>query len=211
MIGRCPSRLYTAAEQRMLELRKSSRLEEIARRIVNAVDDTFEVVKNDRHSDVPLVHKTETLQLPTRLVTDEEYAEIKKLFANGTPAQMARRWNQRVLDRYEEQKKTPQPVRATTVHVVRLGDVVICTNPFELFAAYGIQLKSRSPANQTFVIQLVGGGPCCYVPTERAVRGGGYSAIIQSNEIGPKGGQMLVDETLKLIDGMWAKPNSGSK
>ena len=120
---------------------------------------------------------------------------------------MARRWNQQVLDRYEEQKKTSQPVRATTVHVVRLGDVVICTNPFELFAAYGIQLKSRSPANQTFVIQLVGGGPCCYVPTERAVRGGGYSAIIQSNEIGPKGGQMLVDETLKLIDGMWAKPN----
>ena len=90
---------------------------------------------------------------------------------------MARRWNQQVLDRYEEQKKTPQPVRATTVHVVRLGDVVICTNPFELFAAYGIQLKSRSPANQTFVIQLVGGGPCCYVPTELAVRGGGYSAI----------------------------------
>ena len=89
MIGRYPDHLHTPAEQRMLELRKSSRLEEIARRIVSAVDDTFEVVKNDRHSDVPLVHKTETLQLPTRLVTDEEYAKAKKLFENGMPAQMA--------------------------------------------------------------------------------------------------------------------------
>jgi hypothetical protein len=62
-------------------------------------------------------------------------------------------------------------------------------------------MKARSKAMQTFVIQLVNGAG--YVPTEKAVRGGGYSAIIQSNEVGPEGGQTLTDRTVELINGLW--------
>ena len=42
--------------------------------------------------------------------------------------------------------------------MLRIGDVVICTSTLELFTDYGVQMKARSPAAQTFVIQLVGGG-----------------------------------------------------
>jgi hypothetical protein len=86
---------------------------------------------------------------------------------------------------------------------VRLGDVAICTNPFELFLDFGIQIKSRSRAIQTFVIQLVGGAG--YVPTQKAVLGGGYSAIIQSNMVGPEGGQVLADRTVEMVNGLWAE------
>ncbi|HAK94065.1 MAG TPA: hypothetical protein DCM87_03415 [Planctomycetes bacterium] len=48
---------------------------------------------------------------------------------------------------------------------------------------------------------LVGGAG--YVPTPEAVRGGGYSAIVQSNTVGPEGGQMLVERTVELINGLW--------
>ena len=75
------------------------------------------------------------------------------------------------------------------VHVLRLGDIAICTNPFELFTDYGIQMKSRSKALQTFVIQLAGSGT--YLPTDRAAAGGGYGAIVQSNRVGPEGGPGL--------------------
>lgn len=47
------------------------------------------------------------------------------------------------------------------------------------------------------MVQLVGGGT--YLPTERAVRGGGYSAIPQSNRVGPQGGQVLVDRTVEVV------------
>ncbi len=172
------------AEERMRALRKLTRLEELARRIVAAVDETFEAVKNDRHADVPLIHKVETLQLPMRLVTEAEYAEVKAVIAAEKPTQMRNRWHEQVLKRYERQKTDPHPVCGTEIHVLRIGDVAICTNTFELFTDYGVQMKARSPAAQTFVIQLVGGGgPFCYLPTERAVRGGGYSAIVQSNLI----------------------------
>src|SRR5690606_39827852 len=89
------------------------------------------------------------------------------------------------------------------LHVLRVGDVAIATNPFELFTEYGTRIKSRSRAIQTFIIQLA--GPGTYLPTAEAVRGGGYSAIVQSSAVGPEGGQVLVDRTVELIDSIWTQ------
>lgn len=196
------------AEERMRQLRKASRLDELARRIVAAVEESFDAAKDDRHANVPLVHKVETLQLPMRLVTEAEYAEAKAILDKEKPTQMARRWHGRVVERYERQKTNPRPTCPTEIHVLRIGDVAVCTNPFELFTDYGVRMKARSRANQMFVIQLVGGsGSFGYLPTERAARGGGYSAVVQSNDVGPEGGQMLADRTVALVDLLWAKPN----
>ncbi len=81
-------------------------------------------------------------------------------------------------------------------NILRIGDIGICTNSFELFTDYGIQIKARSKALQTFIIQLA--GPGMYLPTERAVKGGHYSAIV-----GPEGGEILVDSTLEILNSLW--------
>jgi hypothetical protein len=47
-----------AAEERMRKLRGLTRLEEIARRVVRAVDEAYDVVKDDRHADPLLVHSS---------------------------------------------------------------------------------------------------------------------------------------------------------
>jgi hypothetical protein len=39
-------------------------------------------------------------------------------------------------------------------HELRLEDVAMCTNPFDLFLDYGIQIKGRSKAVLTFTSQL---------------------------------------------------------
>jgi len=208
-----------AADERMRQLRGLSRLEEIARRIVAAVDDAYQVVKNDRHADVPLIHKMETIQLPMRLVTPKEYEEAKAAVAQAetlmekdpnTSAQEYRRmkWYEATVNRFERQQTDPKPALEVEVHVLRLGDVALCTNPFELFTDYGIRIKARSKAVQTVVVQLAGEGS--YLPTEKAVRGGHYSAVVESNLVGPEGGQLLVDRTVNIIDSLWAKPKQGS-
>jgi hypothetical protein len=46
---------------------------------------------------------------------------------------------------------TSMPVE---VHVIRLGDMVIATNRFELYLDFGIRVKARSPAVQTFVVPV---------------------------------------------------------
>ena len=109
---------------------------------------------------------------------------------------------QEVVERYASQKE--QPNYQMELHVIRLGDVAICTNPFELFTDYGICIQARSKAVQTFAIQLVGQGT--YVPTTRAAKAGGYSAIVESNRVGPEGGQVLVDKTVETINSLWPAP-----
>jgi len=39
---------------------------------------------------------------------------------------------------------------------------------------------------------------------QRALDGGHYSALIKSNLVDPKGGQVLVDETVSAIDSLFA-------
>ena len=42
-----------------------------------------------------------------------------------------------------------------------------------------------------------------YLPTPRALAGGGYSAIGHQNLVGPEGGQALVDRTVQAISELW--------
>jgi len=201
-----------AAVGQMNILRELDEMQEIARKINHAVAETWEVVRKTASSDVQLVHRVETLQLPMRKVTEAEYVQAKaecekvdaafKANSNKASAEvnwMAGAWHGDVVERYELQQEYPGVRYPSQIHVIRLGETAIFTNQFELFTGYGVQMKARSPAVQTFVIQFVGGGTNVgsYLPTERAVRGGGYSAIIQSTPVGPEGGHVLVEETLK--------------
>lgn len=85
---------------------------------------------------------------------------------------------------------------------MRLDQIAICTNQFELYNDFGLQIKARSKALQTFVIQLCTGRPesGSYLPTAFAVKGGGYGAVPASNKVGPEGGQILVEKTLEAIE-----------
>lgn len=132
----------------------------------------------------------------------EEHPELKQKRGwfnaiTGVYWRMARA--SRVLDRFELQKT--QPTVPVEVHVIRLGDMAMATNPFELYIDFGVRMKTRSKAVQTFVVQLAGRGS--YVPTERSVAGGAYGAIPESTEIGPEGGRELVEQTLELLNSLW--------
>mgnify|MGYP001132313870 CR=1 FL=1 len=198
---------YERAEERMRALRKLTRLQEIARRIDLAVNEAYQGAKEDIHFDVPFVHNVRSIQLPVRMVTEEEAAEARAFF-DGLDEDdkldpqkcLERAWQQQVLDRYGRQDKNPY--YTMELHAIRLGDIAICTNPFELYTEYGVRIRSRSKAVQTFVVQLAGtsGG---YLPTEEAIRGGHYSTAVYSNRVGPKGGSILVDQTVQAINAMW--------
>jgi hypothetical protein len=193
------------AELRMQKLRGVSTTQEIARRIVAEVADVLELTRQDIRSDVPLVHKVESLDLPRRKVTEQEaakaQAEIDAIDKNlGAGQQTRRGWFQKTLDRHREQDQAgPYTME---LHALRIGDTAMVTNPFELFLDYGIRIKARSKALQTFVLQLTCDSGY-YLATQEAVRGGGYSAVVESNLVSPEGGQILVDRSVELINSLW--------
>lgn len=211
------------AEQRMLALKGIDSRREIAERITEAFSSIYNLSSKDIRDNVTLNHCISTVKIQKRLITDDEYASaktglaelekiapsdkgdsIERLIADSVV--FARKYRCRmVTERYEKQSNEPSvPVE---IHAIRIGDIVLANNPFELFLDYGIRIISRSPAIQTFLVQLSPGAPVGdtaagmgYLPSAKALKGEHYSACIYCNVVGPEGGQQLVEETLKIIN-----------
>jgi hypothetical protein len=181
--------------------------EQIARRIAHAVEEVYPAAAAGIRTGVPFLHRVEDLRLPARKVTEaemrwasEEYARLEKVPATQANRFSLMRRARDVMERYRRQStETEFPME---LHVLRLGDVAIATNPFELFLDYGVRMKARSRAEQTFLIQLAC-DTAGYLPTAKAMTAGGYGAEIPSTKVGPEGGQMLVDRTVALINSLF--------
>jgi len=198
------------AEAEMLKRRKLTHREEVGRRILKAVDDVAEVGREDIRTKMPFQHRVERVALPVRQLSEARYAKELAVYEAGkdkTDELELRDYNKwqlsRILkERFEYQKK--DPFYYAEIHTLRLGDLAVATDPFELFTDYGFRIKGRSPAVQTMVVQLA--VDCMgYLPTQRAVQAGGYSAREIEGLIGPKGGTVLVDETVKALKGLWGQ------
>jgi len=218
----CPHlSLRKAGEARMDRLRGLTRTQELGRRIAAAFLDVAGVIAKDIRDDVPLVHLVRQIDLPTRPVTDAEYAIAKKVCAEIDARKERGKWDAWVgklyggiCQRYLDQHRDGKRVYAMELHVLRLGDVAIATNPFELYLDYGVEIEARSPAVQTILIQLAATGneDGYYVPTPRAVAAGrlseapmnNYSATVMTDVIGSEGAQVLVDRTVAAINELWS-------
>lgn len=202
---------------------RMGRRKQIAKYITDAVLSVYSSIKEHIDWDPEIIHRMESVILTRRLISVEEVnvalkeAEEYKKQYNGLLQKINKdpeitnqtRWyrditrafaltnrGHSVKERYELEKQ--QPKLPVEIHVIRIGDIVFATNPFELYLDYGLRIKARSPAIQTFIIQLAGSGT--YVPTSRSVAGGAYGAVPASTLIGPEGGQELVEKTLEIIN-----------
>lgn len=196
------------AEQKLRQRAGASNTQEIALRIVRGIDRVFAHAKREIRMELPMRHRVETVPLPVWEVSDERVAQARNEFEAGKDRAdklesrhyINWRVSRALMARYAYQKK--QPFYPAELHMLRLGDVAIATNPFELFVDYGLRIKARSPAEQTMVVQLT--ADCAaYLPTKRAVKGGGYSARIVDGIVGPEGGKVLVDSSVKILKEMW--------
>ncbi len=175
---------------------------EIAVRIADAVERALVCTRPTAPgpAEPALAHAAARVSLSPRRISRAERdwaeAERERAIANMDPASW---WPQRlgrVVDIFEGRQKA-DPV-AVELHALRIGEGVIVTNPFELFVDYGLRIKARSPAAQTVVAQLAA-GLGWYLPTQRAVEGGGYGAMPAVSIVGPEGGAELVEHSLGLI------------
>jgi hypothetical protein len=174
--------------------------------VADAVDHVFRAAQSDILFDIPFRHHVETLELPLRPISQNDFnaaQEYVKLNEQRTDAPARLFFEKEVIQRYLRQESANPPISyPMELHILRIGDVAMATNPFELFLDYGLRIKARSYALQTFIIQLA--CDCAmYLPTERAVKARGYGAEVLVSKVGPEGGQVLVNRTIELINGMW--------
>lgn len=158
-------------------------------------------------------HELVQFDMPIRTVTKEDYEEALEKIAQAKgrfspqnrmtsedmvavfePIGVARRWERQNAD----------PRFCFQTHIVRIGDIAIATNPFELFTEYGMRIKARCKAAQAFVVQLCNDAGV-YLPTQAAIAGGSYSSKPASTTVAPEQGDELVETTIAAIDRLFQK------
>ncbi len=179
----------------------------IGERIGEAVGRGYQTARNAIRYSLNFRYEKLHLSLPIRAVSEADYQEALVMLASadkrlphGVPMSMLDYIQvyepMGVVLRWERQQTSPN--FDFDVHIARLGNAVIATNPFELFAEYGIRMRARSKAAHTFIVQLCDDA-ATYLPTAAAVRGGSYSSKPATTVLGPDGGTALVEETLRTI------------
>ena len=200
-----------------------ARRSQVAIRIADAVSAVLPYMKKCIEWHPIMIHHTEMAALTRRHVSDsvyrtaikdsldfkQQFEQQLRMFNENPSLKNKHRWSDEISTihtlmtrandvkvRYELERS--QPKLPVEIHVLRLGNIVMATNPFELYVDFGTRIKVRSPAIQTFLVQLAGNGT--YVPTSRSVVGGAYGTECSSNLVGPEGGQDLVEKTVEMIN-----------
>lgn len=213
-----------AAEERMLKLAGRTQRQDIAIRIADAVSAVLPVTEKAIEWNAALAHRVENVELPVRMLSDLDVSEAlvegekmrlryetlrndleahpdkmkaPRWYKDISAAYSGMLWNNSVERRFNSQRT--QPTLTIEVHVVRIGAVAIATNPYEYYLDFGLQIKARSKAAQTFLVQLASGGVPSYLPTARATAGRSYGALPASTAVGPEGGRILAQKTVEII------------
>ena len=195
------------------------RRQDIADKIAAAVDEVLPLSTKDIQEELEFGHEVLNIDLTQRTATEEDLAIAKEEVAKWqakldklgdadptsieySTAYKRLGFNQRVINMYDAQQNgiNTTPIE---LHCIRLGETAFATSSFEYYLDYGVRIKSRSKAIQTFIVQLAGQGT--YLPTERSMSGGSYGAYIASTPIGPDGGQAIVEAEVEAINKMFSK------
>ncbi len=183
------------------------------RRVAREILEYLPDAREERYVPDVFLHEVHEFQLPVRFVTMQERdaaLEQIRLFAEKAKGRDIDYRDYAMMyvhagtvARYEYQQD--HVVFPAEVHILRLGDLAIASDPFELFLDYANWIRAQSPAEQTFLIQLANGS-LGYLPTAKAEAGGHYSAYVTSGITGHEGGALLARRTLTEIRKQFQKP-----
>ena len=160
----------------------------------------------DFADDLALDVRSAEIAIPLRRIPDEMVAEAERVLANASPDPDAEEHRDiKYAEMWLEltERKRTEPMILGQVQVFRIGEVAVVLLPGEVFVEYGLEIKLKSPAQRTFVVELAN-SIMGYVPTRRAFEGGGYEQKTGSNsKLSPLAGEFLVETALALLDSMF--------
>ena len=154
-----------------------------------------------------------------RVAVSREYVALKRL----PISEEERRWCEEILDRRHSRPAPgqvdglPDDYWAATrlgmyekqtsddsveVMAVRIGDTAVVGLPGEMFAEYGIEIRSSSPASHTMVIELANGA-IGYIPTQQAFEEGGYEPTPGATFYTADCGRRLVESALQQLQALF--------
>jgi len=194
-----------------LNRQKETRDEQVVRigRMVAA--ETLRLYQDVKYSSHPtLSHAYEDLKVAVRLPVSDRLVEARKTLDKIDAGENIRGMEMIMAFGAVHLQKVygENPVDVLPIHVVRIGDVALVTEPCELYCQFGLDIKHRSSAGITAVIGLADGyGGYC--PTIYGILGGGYSGQpIYWTRLEQNAGYKIVESAGRLINSLWRDDNA---
>lgn len=171
------------------------KMQEVANKAADRVAEAHQSIQF--RDSVKLAAASTLLELKVRKPTAEmlEYLEGVK-----DADEAARRHRREAIyaERIARIQEGPDTV-SVPLQTLRIGDLGIAAIPFEVFTETGLELKQKSPFDDTFTIELANGS-FGYLPTPQQHRWGGYETWLGTNYVQKDASELIVKELLGLFD-----------
>lgn len=94
------------------------------------------------------------------------------------------------------------PTENVIIQAFRIGHQAIVSMPFEVLVEIGLEIKEKSPAPRTFIIELANGS-YGYLPPPNQVELGGYETWLGTSRFEEHSSDVLVKELLEMLGELW--------
>ena len=126
-------------------------------------------------------------------MTEAEKERAQEIEEKGKGTMAERAFARRTLHRWKEVSEET----STWVQVLCIGDLALVSVPGELMVELGLEIKKRSPFEQTMVLELANDS-LGYLPTKKSYEEGGYEP--ESSVFRAGVGEQIVETALGLLE-----------
>lgn len=154
----------------------------------------------DHHDWVPIVALQRELTLEVRK-SDEELRQYFSQIANRPENETKHhRYEAIYADRVANLDAGPDTI-TVPLQCIKIGPLAILGIPFETFAEIGLELKRKSPFEQTFTIELANDSRG-YLPTPSQHELGGYETWMGTNRVEREASVKITRTLLQMLDSL---------
>lgn len=156
------------------------KMTEVAHRVADQVCNAHAKLKYQR-SFTKFGQRHHQLKLKVRKPTPEIMAYFAKVAQKPESEKPYNSKEAIYAQRMKVMQNEPDEITATLQHFV-IGDLAIATIPFEVFVEIGLEIKDKSPFDQTFTVSLANGS-FGYLPTPEHHKLGGYETWLGTSSV----------------------------
>ena len=174
----------------------------VAAKVADAAYRAYDTIEHESDLSIDMLQQEMTLN--RRVPSERQIAHAKstlekaaKIANENELPRHAASYAQRILD-FAEECESSKTVDIL-VQTLRIGDLAICTSPFETFAETGLRLKRQSPFPHTFTIELANGAEG-YLPTPAQHKLGGYETWLTTSKVEFAASEKIVRQILGMLD-----------
>ncbi|MHC4227764.1 MAG: hypothetical protein ACYSW0_10095 [Planctomycetota bacterium] len=171
------------------------KMRQVADLVAKAVHEAHKDV--EFHDWVQLGAMRNELTLVVRKPTKEQVDYARRMLEKPEDAKPYHKREKVYANRTLRMLESPDEV-SVVLQTFRIGDLGVCAIPFEVFVEIGLEIKAKSPFEQTFAISHANGS-YGYLPTVRQRELGGYETWLGTNMVEVR----AEPEIIRMLIGMF--------